>query len=83
MIVLESVNDIVFLYVIYLYGYYFCVLECNGKRFVNLDWCDIYMIVCGEIVKIVFVIDNFGKWLVYCYMFGYVILGMMDWFEVI
>lgn len=81
-IILESVNDTAFPHAIHLHGHHFRVLERNGKKLANPDWRDTYTTVRGETVKIAFVTDNPGKWLVHCHMLGHATSGMMDWFEV-
>lgn len=81
-IVIESRNDTAFAHAIHLHGHHFRVLERNGEKLSNADWRDTYTTVPEETVKIAFVADNPGKWLIHCHMLGHAASGMMDWFEV-
>ncbi|POF28691.1 multicopper oxidase family protein [Roseibium marinum] len=81
-IVVESRNDTAFAHAIHLHGHHFRVLERNGRKLVHPDWRDTYTTVPDETVKIAFVADNPGKWLIHCHMLGHAASGMMDWFEV-
>lgn len=81
-IILESVNDTAFPHAIHLHGHHFRVLERNGEKLSHPDWRDTYTTARGETVKIAFVTDNPGKWLVHCHMLGHATSGMRDWFEV-
>lgn len=81
-IVIESRNDTSFVHGIHLHGHHFRVLERGGKALQPPDWRDTYTTRPGETVKIAFVADNPGKWLVHCHMLGHAASGMTDWFEV-
>ncbi len=81
-IVLESRNDTAFPHAIHLHGHHFRVLERNGKKLENPDWRDTFTSDPQEVVKIAFVADNPGKWLLHCHMLGHAASGMMTWFEV-
>lgn len=81
-IVLESTNGTAFPHAIHLHGHHFRVLERNGKKLDHPDWRDTFTTQRGETVKIAFVADNPGKWLIHCHMLGHAASGMMDWFEV-
>ncbi|WP_420414528.1 multicopper oxidase family protein [Roseibium sp.] len=81
-IILESTNDTAFPHAIHLHGHHFRVLERNGEKLQHPDWRDTFTTQRGETVKIAFVADNPGKWLLHCHMLGHAASGMMDWFEV-
>ncbi|MEM5581875.1 multicopper oxidase family protein [Roseibium sp. AS2] len=81
-IVLESRNDTAFAHAIHLHGHHFRVLERNGEKLENPDWRDTFTTEPDETVKIAFVADNPGKWLIHCHMLGHAASGMMSWFEV-
>jgi len=81
-IVLESRNDTAFPHAIHLHGHHFRILEQNGKKLPHPDWRDTFTVHRGETVKIAFVADNPGKWLIHCHMLGHAASGMMDWFKV-
>ncbi|TYC51694.1 multicopper oxidase family protein [Rhodobacterales bacterium] len=81
-IVLESRNDTAFPHAIHLHGHHFKVLARNGKALDRQDWRDTYTSEPEETVRIAFVADNPGKWLIHCHMLGHAASGMMTWFEV-
>jgi len=81
-IVIESRNDTSFAHAMHLHGHHFRVLERNGEKPAHPDWRDTFTTVPRETVKIAFVADNPGKWLIHCHMLGHAASGMMTWFEV-
>ncbi len=81
-IVLESRNETAFPHAIHLHGHHFRVLERFGKALDHQDWRDTFTTAPHETVKIAFVADNPGKWLIHCHMLGHAASGMMTWFEV-
>jgi len=81
-IVIESRNDTSFAHAMHLHGHHFRVLERNGRALDHPDWRDTFTTTPNEKVKIAFVADNPGKWLIHCHMLGHAASGMMTWFEV-
>lgn len=81
-VLLESRNDTSFAHAMHVHGHHFRVLERNGRVLENQDWRDTFTAEPQETVKIAFVADNPGKWLIHCHMLGHAASGMMTWFEV-
>lgn len=81
-IVLESRNDTRFAHAMHIHGHHFRVLERDGEVLEHQDWRDTFTTSPSETVKIAFVADNPGKWLIHCHMLGHAASGMMTWFEV-
>ena len=81
-IVLESRNDTAFAHAMHIHGHHFRVLERNGESLEHPDWRDTFTTVPRETVRIAFVADNPGKWLIHCHMLGHAASGMMTWFVV-
>ncbi|CTQ53021.1 Multicopper oxidase mco [Roseibium album] len=81
-IVLETRNDTAFAHAMHIHGHHFRVFERNGEKLKHPDWRDTFTTVPRETVKIAFVADNPGKWLIHCHMLGHAASGMMTWFEV-
>ncbi len=67
---------------IHLHGHHFQIIEHNGKALEHTDWRDTFTINRDETVKIAFVADNPGKWLLHCHMLEHAAAGMNTWFEV-
>ncbi|WP_157738870.1 multicopper oxidase family protein [Labrenzia sp. VG12] len=82
-IVIESRNDTSFAHAMHLHGHHFRVLERNGEKLKHPDWRDTFTTQPRETVRIAFVTDNPGKWLIHCHMLGHAASGMMTWFEVV
>ncbi len=82
-IVLESRNDTGFAHAMHIHGHHFRVLEQGGEPLEHQDWRDTFTTQPQETVKIAFVADNPGKWLIHCHMLGHAASGMMTWFEVV
>ena len=74
-IVMESRNDTSFPHAIHLHGHHFRVLERNSVKLAHPDWRDTFTTQRGETVKIAFVADNPGKWLIHCHMLGHAASG--------
>ncbi len=81
-IVLETDNKTAFDHAIHLHGHHFRILERNGTAPDHQDWRDTFIAERGERVKIAFVADNPGQWLIHCHMLGHAASGMMTWFDV-
>ncbi len=81
-IVLESRNDTSFAHAMHIHGHHFRVLERNGEPLRHQDWRDTFTTQPRETVKIAFVADNPGKWLIHCHMLGHAASGMRTWFKV-
>ncbi|MEP3275780.1 MAG: multicopper oxidase domain-containing protein, partial [Stappiaceae bacterium] len=81
-IVFETENNTAFAHAIHIHGHHFRILERNGKPLQHQDFRDTFIAERGEKVKIAFVADNPGKWLIHCHMLGHAASGMMNWFEV-
>ncbi|MEM9632962.1 MAG: multicopper oxidase family protein [Pseudomonadota bacterium] len=81
-IILESRNDTAFAHAMHIHGHHFRVLERNSEKLEHPDWRDTFTTAPRETVKIAFVADNPGKWLIHCHMLGHAASGMMTWFEV-
>jgi FtsP/CotA-like multicopper oxidase with cupredoxin domain len=81
-ILIESRNDTAFAHAMHLHGHHFRVLARNGKNLEHPDWRDTFTTVPEETVRIAFVADNPGKWLIHCHMLGHAASGMTTWFEV-
>ena len=47
------------------------------------DWRDTVLVNRGEAVKVAFVADNPGKWMLHCHMLEHQAGGMSTWFEVV
>lgn len=81
-IVMESRNESNFPHAIHLHGHHFKILERDGELLPEQDWRDTFITTRQETVKIAFVADNPGKWLVHCHMLEHAASGMMEWFIV-
>lgn len=82
-ILLETVNNTVFPHAIHLHGHHFRVIERSGSTVdEGRPWRDTFLVDSEQTVKIAFVADNPGKWLLHCHMLEHAAAGMNTWFEV-
>ena len=79
-IVVEMKNDTAFPHAMHVHGYHFRILD---EKNVAGDFRDTVLIHRNETVRIAFVADNPGKWLLHCHMLEHAAAGMATWFEVI
>ncbi len=82
-IVLSTDNQTAWPHGIHVHGHHFQLLEHNGRALKYNDWRDTFTIDRDETVKIAFVADNPGKWLLHCHMLEHAAAGMNSWFEVV
>lgn len=82
-VVLTTDNQTGWPHGIHLHGHHFQIIEHNGRRPEHIDWRDTFTIDRDETVKIAFVADNPGKWLLHCHMLEHAASGMNTWFEVV
>lgn len=89
---LKLINETAWPHSIHLHGHHFRILSrrIRGKEAPKLlpeyeiqSWRDTVLLERDEIVKIAFVADNPGKWMLHCHMLEHQASGMGTWFEVI
>lgn len=78
-IVVEMTNDTAFPHAMHVHGHHFRVLDDQG---VAGDWRDTVLLHRNEKIKIAFVADNPGNWLIHCHMLEHAAGGMVNWFRV-
>lgn len=79
---INMVNKTAFAHAMHMHGYHFRVIERNGKPVKDAPWRDTELVLTDEQVRIAFVADNPGKWLLHCHMLEHVAAGMITWIEV-
>ena len=65
----------------HLHGHAFKVLSCS-KLERPVHWADTVLVMPDERVRIAFVADNPGNWMIHCHIIEHQDTGMMAWFEV-
>jgi len=79
---INMVNRTAFPHAMHLHGFHFRVIERNGKPVANAPWRDTELVGTDEQVRIAFVADNPGKWLLHCHMLEHQAAGMITRIEV-
>jgi FtsP/CotA-like multicopper oxidase with cupredoxin domain len=80
-VVLAVPNNTAFPHAMHLHGHHFRLLD-------NLDdgwkpfWLDTIVVQPRQTVRIAFIADNPGKWMIHCHMLEHQETGMAAWFEV-
>ncbi|MCT4656003.1 MAG: multicopper oxidase family protein [Cohaesibacter sp.] len=82
-IIVEIINDTAFAHAMHVHGHHFQILEREGSIVEEgQPWKDTFLIGPEQAVKIAFVADNPGKWLIHCHMLEHAASGMTTWFTV-
>ncbi|MEP4031955.1 multicopper oxidase family protein [Roseibium polysiphoniae] len=83
-VLLEIVNDTAFPHAMHTHGHHFRIVEQSRAMVEDTGaFRDTVLVAAGETVRIAFVADNPGKWLLHCHMLEHAAAGMMTWFEVL
>ncbi len=87
---LEMVNNTSFSHAMHMHGHHMSEISRVRQTRQGLktikgrpDWRDTVLVNRGEAVKIAFVADNPGKWMLHCHMLEHQAGGMSTWFEVV
>jgi FtsP/CotA-like multicopper oxidase with cupredoxin domain len=80
--VINLINKTAFSHAMHLHGYHFQVIERNGITVTGSPWRDTELIKRKEQVRIAFIADNPGKWLLHCHMLEHAAAGMIAWINV-
>ena len=78
-VLLEMVNDTAWPHGMHLHGHHFRAVSADGSLG---PWRDTLLMDRDETVRIGFVADNPGDWLLHCHMLEHSVAGMRTWFRV-
>ncbi len=78
---IEFFNSSRFPHPMHLHGHTFKVLSAN-ELIRPVHWADTVLVMPDERVRIAFVADNPGNWMLHCHIIEHQETGMMAWFEV-
>jgi FtsP/CotA-like multicopper oxidase with cupredoxin domain len=82
-VVIDARNDTAWPHAIHTHGHHFRIVARDGAPAgEGRPWRDTFLIAPRETVRIAFVADNPGKWLLHCHMLEHAAAGMNGWFEV-
>lgn len=83
-VIIETLNATVFLHAMHVHGHHFRILNRSESEIdEGQPWHDTFLIGPEQKMKIAFVADNPGKWLLHCHMLEHAAAGMNTWFEVV
>lgn len=80
-VVVRMVNDTAWGHAMHVHGHHFRVPERTHGR-LRPYWWDTVLVERAETLKVAFVADNPGKWMIHCHMLDHQAAGMDTWFEV-
>jgi len=87
---LDMINNTAFAHAMHMHGHHMSEVRRvrqtrQGPRFMpsRADWRDTVLVDRAEAVKIRFLADNPGKWMIHCHMLEHQAGGMSTWFEVV
>jgi FtsP/CotA-like multicopper oxidase with cupredoxin domain len=75
--VLALRNQTAWWHPIHLHGHSFRVLSRNGAAVPHRQWGDTVLLAPREVVKVAFVADNPGDWMLHCHVMDHQISGLM------
>ena len=78
-VLLEMINDTAWPHGMHLHGHHFRAVSADGSLG---PWRDTLLVDREETMRIAFVADNPGDWLLHCHMLEHSVSGMMTWFRV-
>lgn len=79
-VVLTLPNRSAFPHAMHVHGHHFRVMA-NGDRW-EPHWLDTVIVDADRTIRIAFVADNPGKWMIHCHMLEHQETGMAAWFQV-
>lgn len=80
---INIINDTRWPHAMHMHGHHFKVVERNGQPVSDAPWRDTELVEVNEKVRIAFVADNPGKWLLHCHMLEHHMAGMGTWISVV
>lgn len=81
-VTMKMVNATSWPHAMHLHGHHFRVIERDGKPVPHGPWRDTVLLRRGENLRVAFVADNPGKWLLHCHMVEHQASGMSTWIRV-
>ena len=81
-VVIDMVNKSGWPHAMHLHGYHVKLLEVDGKPAEHQDWHDTLVMTANSKVRVAFLADNPGKWMLHCHMLEHQAAGMMTWISV-
>ena len=80
--VIEFVNKTAWPHAMHLHGMHVWPVEVNGEPVQDPAWRDTLMLDPDQRIKVAFIADNPGKWMLHCHMLEHQEAGMMTWVDV-
>lgn len=80
--VFDFVNKTAWPHAMHLHGHHMMPLTIDGKPVANRDWRDTIVMSANSSMRVAFVADNPGKWMLHCHMLEHQAAGMMTWINV-
>ena len=80
--VFDFVNKTAWPHAMHLHGHHVKVMQVDGKAAEHSDWRDTVLVAADSRVRVAFIADNLGKWMLHCHMLEHQEAGMMTWIAV-
>lgn len=81
-VIIDLFNDNRWPHAMHVHGHHFRVIERNGEPLPDSPWRDTTLVQGFDRIRMAFVADNPGRWMLHCHMLEHAAGGMMTWFEV-
>ncbi len=80
--VFDFVNKTAWPHAMHLHGHHVLPLTIDDKPIDDLAWRDTVVMAANSKMRVAFVADNPGKWMLHCHMLEHQAAGMMTWINV-
>lgn len=80
--VFDFVNKTAWPHAMHLHGHHVLPLTIDDRPIANQDWRDTVLMSANSNMRVAFVADNPGKWMLHCHMLEHQAAGMMTWINV-
>ena len=80
--VFDFVNNTAWPHAMHLHGHHVLPLTIDDKPVAGHDWRDTVVMSADSRMRVAFVADNLGKWMLHCHMLEHQAAGMMTWVSV-
>lgn len=80
--VFDFINKTAWPHAMHLHGHHMLPVMIDDKPLITQDWRDTAVVAANSTMRVAFVADNPGKWMLHCHMLEHQAAGMMTWVNV-
>jgi len=80
--VFDLINNTAWPHAMHLHGHHVLPLMIDDKPIATQDWRDTVVMAANSTMRVAFIADNPGRWMLHCHMLEHQAAGMMTWVSV-